>query len=125
MPDIRTSITFLSRKMASLDKDKLKNAEKRMKTLCSEMKNFDKEKNKLAGAKKSEYQKRISELYTMMGRWDQSTEQLPIIAARLQAIKDTVDAGKGAHGMLQNCTNEKDTCLKLLEENKKLLTQSR
>jgi len=125
MPDIRTSVDFLSRKMDVLDKDKMKTAEKKMNGLSREMKNLEKDKNKLAGAKKSDYQMKIAELYGMMGRWDQCSQQLPIVAARLQSIKDMTDVGGSSQGQLKSAVIDKDTASKLIKENSALLLTTR
>merc|ERR1712025_1413223 len=100
-------------------------AEKKMNSLAREMKTLERDKNKLAGAKKSEYQKRIVELYGMMGRWDQSSQQLPIVVSRLQSIKDMHEAGKGSQGQLQSVIKEREKTENLLQENAQLLSDTR
>jgi len=125
MPDIRTGVRFIQGKMEGLGKDKMSSAGKKMKGLSRELLNLEKEKDKLAGAKKSDYQKKISELYSMMGRWDQSSQQLPIIAARMQTIKDMVDVGKGSKGGLKALIAEKNKSQDLIAANKDLLVATR
>lgn len=125
MPNIRTSVDFITRKMDVLDKDKMRNAEKKMNSLAREMKNLERDKNKLAGAKKSDYQKKIAELYSMMGRWDQSSQQLPIVVSRLQSIRDMHEAGKGSQGQLQSVIKEREKTETLLSENAVLLSETR
>lgn len=124
MPNIRTSLEFIGRKMEVLDRDKMRNAEKKMNSLAREMKTLERDKNKLAGAKKSDYQKKIAELYGMMGRWDQSSQQLPIVVARLQSIKDMHEAGKGSQGQLQSVIKEREKTENLLKENGQLLADT-
>jgi len=125
LPDIRAAVNFLSHKLKSLSKDKLKKVGMRMKRLLNEMANLEKDINKLAGTKKCDYQQKISRLYAMMGLWDQSAKQLPIIAARLQSIKDLSDACKGSKGKVQAAIREKDKNQDLLKENVDLLASTR
>lgn len=120
-PDIRSTIIYIGKKLEKLDGKQLSSLQSKMDYLSRELKHLEKQKDKLASAKKTEYQKKVKELYNLMPEWDRSAAALPIIRQRLETIKALVVAGAKSDQQLSKVTDTKNEVSILLDKNSSLL----
>jgi len=117
-PDIRSTIIYVGKKMDGLNDKQLKDLQTKMDYLSRELKNLEKKKTKLSAAKKSDYQKKIRELYSLMALWDEASNTLPIINKRLQSVKALNDAGKDSKKQLKDVVSKKNDVAVALDKNR-------
>mmetsp|Transcript_45573 Transcript_45573/g.89679 ORF Transcript_45573/g.89679 Transcript_45573/m.89679 type:complete len:384 (-) Transcript_45573:243-1394(-) len=115
-PDIVSGITFLQKSLSAVkDPNKLDPILRRMKTLAGELETLQEQKKVLQGAKVTEYEEKVRNLYEVLPAWDTAAHQLPLILARLQTLKEMSDVGSSAGASLSTLEqdgNKVDASLK-------------
>jgi len=104
-------------KVALLDGPRLEALLQKMKALTPQLETAAKGAERAAGQ-----DKKINEIYDMMGKWDAVATQLPALVSRLVALRALHEDGARFQASLAGIDREQQAITALLRDNSELLT---
>jgi len=123
-PDLHSALQSLRRKLEFLDQAKLDAVYRRIKTLISELDilHASKDKAQAAGQVPGQ-QEKISQMFDMVSRWDETAQMLPAVVARLQSLRDLHEECASAVVTVQAVDHQHSEALYLLQQDKETLSR--
>ncbi len=148
-PDVHTAVHYLKRRMELLDKNKLNAISEKIKHLLADMMRLAQATGAAGGgARESKgsatpsgdgsggkegamptrdeilrHQQKVNSIYSLLNRYQETSEQLPLVINRLKSLRALHEHGATAMSRLQKLQSQQQTVDAVLKQNKEMLTR--
>jgi len=116
------SVDEMSEKLKLLtNPTQLESLQRKLKTITQEIESVN---EKAKGTPQQQpYEKKVDELFTLMTKWDVTSQQLPAIVSRLQSLKVLHEESASFHQNIVQLDSQQQEMKKLLKSNTELMSQ--